>query len=60
MQKPKRGGARLGAGAPPLHSRAMVKYTILLDEATVAKAKDLGAGNLSAGLRLAVKLCRIH
>ena len=55
MTKPKRGGTRPGAGAPPLHDKAMTKYTVLLDDATVAKARDIGSGNLSAGLREAVR-----
>ena len=55
MQKPKRGGTRPGAGAPPLHDKAMTKYTVLLDEATVEKARGIGSGNLSAGIREAVK-----
>lgn len=50
-----RGGARAGAGRPTEVEGAK-RMNVTLDEATVEAAKALGNGNLSAGLRAAVKL----
>jgi hypothetical protein len=33
----------------------MRRMNVMLDEATIEKASDIGSGNLSAGLRIAVK-----
>lgn len=46
-----RGGARIGAGRP---GSGMQRVNVMLDEATLALAREIGSGNLSAGLRLAV------
>ena len=50
----KRGGARPGAGRPPLDTVAMSRANVTLDIKTVEKAKKIGTGNLSEGIRLAV------
>ncbi len=46
-QKPKR-------GAPTMFAAKMRKVLVTLDPASIAKAKKLGKGNLSAGIRKAL------
>ena len=58
MATKQRGGRRDGAGAKPLHSEPMRRVNVMLDEETIAKAELIGSGNLSAGLRNAVKRVR--
>ena len=41
------------AGRPPLFAKTMVAHLVILDPITVKKAKKLGAGNLSKGIRQA-------
>lgn len=50
------GGKRPGAGRP---AQGLHRHQVLLDPATVAKAKIAGAGNLSAGLRAIVQKARV-
>ena len=57
-QLSKHGGKRVGAGAKPLHTEPMTRVNVMLDEATIEKAKMIGAGNLSEGLREAVRRIR--
>lgn len=53
--KPKRGGRRANAGRPSLDGiEGLKRRNVVLDDSTVEKAQLLGAGNLSAGLRVAV------
>ena len=53
---PKIGGARNGAGlAPDAAGQKTAKHTVTLDLATVARMKELGAGNLSRGIREAAR-----
>jgi hypothetical protein len=53
---PKIGGARNGAGlATDAAGHKTVKHTVTLDVATVARMKELGAGNLSRGIREAAR-----
>ena len=40
------------AGRPPLHGTRMATHHVKLDLATVAYLRELGGGNLSAGIRL--------
>jgi hypothetical protein len=47
-----RGGKREGAGRPPTGVR---KVQITLDDKTIEKGKKIGEGNLSRGVRIAVK-----
>lgn len=54
-KKSKRGGWRENAGRNPIYGVPMRKVTIMLDPETIEKAKKLGDGELSAGLRKAVK-----
>ena len=42
-------------GRPMLFAIKLVRIMVTLDLATIAKAKALGAGNLSAGIRAAIK-----
>ena len=51
-----KGGARKGAGlAPDVAGQKTAKHTVTLDAATVARMKELGAGNLSRGIREAAR-----
>ena len=54
----KHGGRRKGSGAKPLHDEPMRRVNVVLDAATIAKAEAIGGGNLSAGLREAVRRIR--
>lgn len=51
---PKHGGARPGAGRPAGIESAR-RVNVMLDAATIERARAIGAGNLSAGIRLAVR-----
>ncbi len=42
-------------GRPSINDEPMRRINVMLDEATIEKASDIGSGNLSAGLRIAVK-----
>lgn len=46
------GGKREGAGRPSIGVR---KVRLTLDEETIDKGTDIGEGNLSSGVRIAVK-----
>lgn len=50
------GGARQGAGAKSQFEKPMARKQVMLDDTTVDAATRLGGGNLSAGLREAVRL----
>lgn len=51
-----KGGARKGAGlAPDAAGQKTTKHTVTLDAATVSRMKELGAGNLSRGIREAAR-----
>ncbi len=50
--KSKRGGRREGAGRPTIGVR---KVRLTLDDETINKGTDIGEGNLSRGVRIAVK-----
>lgn len=54
----KRGGARPNAGRKPSTSDggAILRKTVTLDQTTIDEAIKLGDGELSEGLRRAVKL----
>lgn len=52
------GGKREGAGRKPLGDAPMRRVNVMLDAATIAKAEQIGGGNLSAGLREAVRRVR--
>jgi hypothetical protein len=49
-----KGGKRPGAGRKPLHAVKMRARQILLDAASDARALELGNGNRSAGVRIAL------
>ena len=48
----KRGGKREGAGRPPAGVR---RVQVTLDDETIDKGTNIGDGNLSRGVRIAVK-----
>ncbi len=50
--KSKRGGRREGAGRPSIGVR---KVQLSLNDETITKGTDIGEGNLSRGVRIAVK-----
>lgn len=51
----KRGGPRKGAGRKTQDgAKEMQRVNVSLDAGTIAKARKLGDGNLSAGIRKAV------
>lgn len=53
--KNNRGGARKGAGlAKDLHGARTERYSVTLDAATIALAREIGHGNMSLGIRMAV------
>jgi hypothetical protein len=52
-KKQQNGGKREGAGRPALEGGGR-KTAVRLDEKTIEKAKAVGQGNLSLGLRLIV------
>lgn len=54
MEGKRHGGARPGAGRPAEIEGAR-RVNVMLDGATIEAAKKLGAGNLSAGIRKAVR-----
>ena len=53
MTDSNRGGKRTGAGRKPIEGIRPIQLT--LDESSIAKGKLIGEGNLSAGVRKAIK-----
>ncbi len=49
------GGSRPGAGRRPRFGQPMVRKTIRLTEQEIARLERLGAGNLSEGVRMALR-----
>ena len=56
QQKKSRGGKRPGAGRKPTGINTF-RYQAMLTPELAEKARRIGAGNLSAGLRLAIEKC---
>lgn len=55
--KPKRGGVRAGAGRTAQDgAQSLEPRTVMLDSQTVKKARIIGSGNLSEGIRRAVSV----
>ena len=55
--KPKRGGIRAGAGRTAQDgAQSTSPRTVMLDSQTVEKARIIGSGNLSEGIRRAVSV----
>jgi hypothetical protein len=52
MSASKRGGARPNAGRPSVGD---VRINVRLDQATVDRLREIGDGNLSAGIRIAAQ-----
>ncbi|MDV7391888.1 hypothetical protein RZS08_11060 [Arthrospira platensis SPKY1] len=60
-EKPKstHGGPGRGQGRKPLYGESPAsRVNVTLDEETIKQAKAMGAGNLSAGLREAVRIAQ--
>lgn len=56
MKKTNRGGPRKGAGRHTGDgAKGMKRYNVSLDPETVETARQIGGGNISQGIRLAVK-----
>jgi carbon monoxide dehydrogenase subunit G len=56
-----RGGARIGAGrkaAEVIEGEPVTKFSVSLDAASVTSLRDLGDGNLSAGIRKLARLIK--
>jgi len=52
MKKPQHGGPRKGAGRKAEDAgRGLARYNVSLDRETVTKARKLGEGELSRGIR---------
>lgn len=47
-------------GRPPFNEEPMEKVTLWMSEKEKAMAKVLGQGNVSEGIRMAVKVCFIR
>jgi hypothetical protein len=61
MKQPsQRGGRRANSGRKLIADSAMQRKQVMLDAETIRLAEDLGDGNLSAGLRAAVKRASSH
>ena len=55
MKANKRGGKREGAGRPRIAGDIQVRRNITLSESLAEKAKQIGDGNLSEGVRRAIE-----
>ena len=53
--KPKNGGVREGAGRPRIDKENQKRRNICLSDKYADKAKELGGGNISAGIRKALE-----
>ena len=54
MKKHTHGGPGRGQGRHTIADQPMLRKNVALDPDTIARAKEIGDGNLSAGLRIAV------
>lgn len=52
-----RGGAREGAGRPRMEKGAQSRRNITLSDRLAKKAKRMGKGNISEGIRQALDAC---
>ncbi len=52
------GGARPGAGRRPRYGKPMLRKTIRLTQEEITRLEQLGAGNLSEGVRTALREAR--
>lgn len=48
------------AGRPPIYGVRLKSRTVKLDEATLDRAREIGGGNLSEGIRRAVEKANPH
>lgn len=55
MKKENRGGAREGAGRPRMEKGKQNRRNITLSDRLIAKAQKIGDGNISEGIRRALK-----
>ena len=55
MNQETRGGPRKGAGRKPLLDTLARPRLVTLDDKTVEKAREIGSGNVSQGIRTAVE-----
>lgn len=54
MKKENRGGSRKGAGRPRLERQKQTRRNITLSDRRTEKAKKIGNGNVSEGIRKAL------
>jgi hypothetical protein len=50
-----RGGRRIGAGRPLIADQPIERVSVGIDAQTKDKARQIGEGNISKGIRIAVK-----
>lgn len=56
MKRKQHGGARAGAGRKAEDAEGELEQkSVLLDKPTIARAKQIGEGEMSRGVRIAVK-----
>ena len=55
MKKENRGGPRDGAGRPRFEAEEQKRRNISLSDRLAAKAKEIGNGNISEGIRKAIE-----
>ena len=55
MKKENRGGSRDGAGRPRIEKGPQSRRNITLSDRLVKKAKSIGKGNISEGIRRALE-----
>ena len=55
MKKEKRGGPKEGAGRPRLEAEEQKRRNISLSDRLAEKAKEIGNGNVSEGIRKALE-----
>lgn len=55
MKKSNRGGNRAGAGRKPLGDKNLRRHNVMLSDAHVERAEEIGEGNLSLGVRRAIE-----
>ncbi len=55
MKKENRGGPREGAGRPRMEKGKQTRRNIMLSDRLIAEAQKIGDGNISEGIRRALK-----
>jgi hypothetical protein len=56
MKKESRGGHRNGAGRPRMEKQKQMRRNIMISDRLIEKAKKIGEGNISDGIRKALEV----